>query len=119
MRIEVSLVVAYTFMVVGVFFSITSALGIIRFPDVYARIHAGTKALTGGALMVLVGAAIYAPTWQATAKILLIALFFVFTNPLSSHAIARACFRHGIRPKIVFKDDYSEALANSKEEIQS
>jgi len=119
MRVEMSHLIAYVFMIVGVFFSIASALGIIRFPDVYTRIHAGTKALTGGALMVLVGAAIYAPTWQATAKILLIALFFVFTNPLSSHAIARACYHHGIMPEIAFKDDYGETLANNKEKMQS
>lgn len=114
MTAGLSRIAAYAFMLVGVFFSIASALGIIRFPCVYTRIHAGTKALTGGAVMVLIGAAIYAPTWQATAKILLIGAFFIATNPLSSHAIARACYRHGIRPDTVYKDEYGESLAKRK-----
>ncbi|KUK57096.1 MAG: Na+/H+ antiporter, MnhG component [Synergistales bacterium 53_16] len=109
-------IIAYAFMLVGVFFSFASALGIIRFPCVYTRIHAGTKALTGGAVMVLIGAAIYAPTWQSTAKILLIGAFFIATNPLSSHAIARACYRHGIKPGTVYRDDYGESLSNRKKE---
>ncbi|MDN5335855.1 MAG: multicomponent Na+:H+ antiporter subunit [Synergistales bacterium] len=111
--------VAYAFMLLGMLFSLASALGIIRFPDVYTRIHAGTKALTGGAIMVLIGAAIYTPTWQSTAKILLIGVFFIATNPLSSHAIARACYRHGIQPNAVYKDDYAESLSARKKEKTS
>jgi multicomponent Na+:H+ antiporter subunit G len=98
MTAQVLRIAAYVFMIGGVFFAFST------------RIHAGTKALTGGALLVLTGAALIAPTWQAAAKILLIAGFFLLTNPLSSHAIARACYRHGIRPEASFKDEYGEAL---------
>jgi len=110
MTAQVLRIAAYVFMVGGVFFAFSSAVGIIRFPDVYTRIHAGTKALTGGAMLVLTGAALIAPNWQAAAKILLIAGFFLLTNPLSSHAIARACYRHGILPEASFKDEYGEVL---------
>ena len=112
---EMRFVVAYLFMVTGVFFSLTSVLGIIRFPDVYTRIHAGTKALTGGALFVLAGGAILAPSWQASAKFVLIIVFFLITNPLSSHAVARACYRHGIKPELIYKDEYGEKISNKKE----
>jgi len=112
---EMRFVVAYLFMAIGVFFSLTSVLGIIRLPDVYTRIHAGTKALTGGALFVLAGGAILAPSWQASAKFVLIIVFFLITNPLSSHAIARACYRHGIKPELIYKDEYGEKISNKKE----
>ncbi|WP_286976554.1 monovalent cation/H(+) antiporter subunit G [Acetomicrobium sp. UBA5826] len=118
MNIDITSAIACAFMVVGVFFAMTSALGMIRFPDVYTRIHAGTKALTGGALMTLVGAALYYPAWQVKAKILLIALFFLITNPISSHAIARACYLHGIKPTVSYKDDYGENLNNNGEETE-
>ncbi len=100
----------YVFMVVGVFFSFASAVGLLRFPDVYTRLHAGTKALTGGAFFVLAGVALQSSSWQATVKILLIAGFFLATNPVATHAIARACYRHGIRPEKIFVDDYAKAL---------
>ncbi|MEN2996353.1 MAG: monovalent cation/H(+) antiporter subunit G [Acetomicrobium sp.] len=47
MNIDITSAIACAFMAVGVFFAMTSSLGMIRFPDVYTRIHAGTKALTG------------------------------------------------------------------------
>lgn len=106
---------SYSLMGLGVFFSLASAIGIIRFPDVYTRLHAGTKALTGGALFVLLGAALQADSWQSAAKILLIAGFLLATNPLSTHAIARACYRHGIRPRPAHLDDYGESLGKEKQ----
>ena len=109
MRMAV-LVLGYAFMVAGVFFSFASAVGLLRFPDVYTRLHAGTKALTGGAFFVLAGVALHSASWQATAKILLIAGFFLATNPIATHAIARACYRHGIMPEKIFVDDYGKAM---------
>jgi multicomponent Na+:H+ antiporter subunit G len=96
----------------GVFFSFASVVGLIRFPDIYTRIHAGTKALSGGAVLILAGAALLAPAWQIAAKLLLVAVFLLATNPIASHAIARACYRHGFKPGILFIDEYDP----SKEE---
>ncbi len=98
----------------GTFFSLASVIGILRFPDVYTRLHAGTKALSGGTMLVLLGAALRMEGWQGTAKILLIALFLLGTNPLASHAIARACYRHGILPQGTRVDDYASALEKRK-----
>jgi multicomponent Na+:H+ antiporter subunit G len=93
----------------GAFFSLASVIGIIRFPDIYTRIHAGTKALTGGATLVLLGAALYAPSWQISAKLFLIAAFLMATNPIASHAISRACYRHGMKPVLAFIDEYGNS----------
>ena len=107
--------IACLLMTGGVFFSFASVVGIIRFPDVYTRIHAGTKALSGGAVLILLGAALYAPSWQVAAKLFLVAAFLLATNPISSHAIARACYRHGIRPGLSFIDEYDGSLKEGEE----
>jgi multicomponent Na+:H+ antiporter subunit G len=103
-----------TLMLGGVFFSLASVVGILRFPDVYTRLHAGTKALSGGTVLVLFGVALRMEGWQGSAKIFMIALFLLGTNPLASHAIARACYRHGILPKGTLTDDYASSLKKKK-----
>ena len=73
---------------VGSGFLFLGALGTLRMPDSYNRIQAGTKATTLGTMCSLIGVGLYHPAWLG--KILLLILFVVLTNPLSSHAIARA-----------------------------
>lgn len=77
----------------GALFLALGGLGLVRMPDMYNRIQAGTKATTLGTLMVLVGAALIMPSWSI--KLLLIMLFLMFTNPLSSQVLARAAHRSG------------------------
>jgi len=72
----------------GSVFLFLGALGVVRMPDSYNRIQAGTKATTLGAMGTLLGIGLYHPSWLG--KILLLLLFVVLTNPLSSHALARA-----------------------------
>ncbi len=100
--------------VFGVFFSLASVIGLIRFPDVYTRLHAGTKALSGGAVLVLIGVAMRIGSWQGAAKSMLIVFFFLATNPLASHAIARACYRHGIVPLGDDLDGYGESIKEER-----
>ena len=71
-----------------------AALGLIRMPDVYNRMQAGTKATTLGSMLFLIGIAVARPEWWA--KILVLIVFIVFTNPISSHALARAAHFVGI-----------------------
>jgi multicomponent Na+:H+ antiporter subunit G len=60
----------------------------LRMPDAFTRIQAGTKASTLGNTLVLVGIAFYHPDWSL--KLLIITYFVLMTNPISSHALARA-----------------------------
>ena len=89
-----------------------AALGLIRMPDVYNRMQAGTKATTLGTMLFLIGIAIAEPGWWA--KILVLILFVVFTNPISSHALARAAHFVGIRmSERTVRDDLSSAQEES------
>jgi multicomponent Na+:H+ antiporter subunit G len=80
----------------GTLFLLLGGLGLYRMPDTYTRIQAGTKATTLGTLLTMLGAAMLVPGWSI--KLLLIVLFVMFTNPLSSQFLARATHRAGIPP---------------------
>ncbi len=96
----------------GTVFLALGALGLIRMPDSFNRIQAGTKATTLGTLLVLLGAGLLAPTFAF--KLVLIGVFLLFTNPLSSQVLARAAARiHA--PKVLggavdrFDEDHPDA----------
>jgi len=77
----------------GAIFLFSAGLGILRMPDAFTRIQAGTKASTLGNMLVLAGLAFYHPGWSL--KLLIVIYFVLLTNPISSHALARAA--HTIR----------------------
>ncbi|MBI4756164.1 MAG: monovalent cation/H(+) antiporter subunit G [Betaproteobacteria bacterium] len=80
-------------LVAGAAFLLFGGLGLVRMPDVFNRIQAGTKATTLGTLLSLAGMACLRPEWGL--KLLLIGLFILFTNPISSQVLARAAHRTG------------------------
>ena len=77
----------------GVLFLLLGAIGIVRFPDCYTRMHAAGKCDTLGALLVVCGLAFYHGVSLESAKILFIAVFIFLTSPTATHAIARAALR--------------------------
>ena len=74
----------------GAVFHFSPGLGMLRMPDAYTRMQAGTKASTLGNTLVLAGLAFYHPSWSL--KLLIIVYFVLMTNPISSHALARAAY---------------------------
>lgn len=84
------------FLLVGAIFIFIGALGLIRMPDVYNRIQAGTKAVTLGAMGIFIGIAFLFPQWWH--KLIVIMGFILLTNPVSSSAIARAFYISNVKP---------------------
>jgi multicomponent Na+:H+ antiporter subunit G len=80
---------------IGSVFIFLGALGILRMPDVYNRMQTGTKATTLGSILSLLGIGIAVPAWLG--KIILLIVFIVITNPVSTHALARAAHFAGIK----------------------
>ncbi len=72
-------------------------MGIVRFPDVYNRIHANTVVVVGGVIVTLIGVSVLEGLSLYTLKALIIALFLFLTNPVGSHAIARAAHKSGVK----------------------
>lgn len=88
--------VADLFLLLGAAFSCLGALGLIRMPDVYNRLQAGTKSVTLGAMAILIGIGLHHPQWWS--NLLMIGVLVLFTNPVGSASIARAALISGIRP---------------------
>jgi len=83
----------YIFIFLGTLSFLISAVGLIRMPDIYTRMHVGTKATTMGTLLVILGTICIEPSWAW--KLILLAVFILLTNPLSSSVIARAAHKDG------------------------
>ena len=79
---------------IGSLFLFLGSLGIIRMPDVYNRIQAGTKATTLGTMLSLVGIGIIHLDWYG--KIIILIIFVLVSNPISSHVLAGAAYYKGI-----------------------
>ncbi len=88
-------VVASALLLSGVALSVIAAIGLNRFPDVFARMHAATKPATLGLLLVLIGAALRVADSGDVAKLLLAGLLQFFTAPVGAHLVGRAAYRAG------------------------
>ena len=86
-------VVAFTCLLAGAVLCLTAGLGLVRFPDVLSRMHAGTKPQVVGVLLVMVGAAIRLDGWANAWMLLLVAAFQLLTAPVSAHLISRVAYR--------------------------
>ena len=82
----------------GVLLFVSGTLGLIRFPDFYCRMHATGKCDTLGALLALIGLALYNGFNLVTLKIIFIAVFIFVANPTATHAIGRAALLSGVQP---------------------
>jgi multicomponent Na+:H+ antiporter subunit G len=80
-------------LIAGSFLCLTAGLGLLRFPDVLSRMHAGTKPQVLGVLLVMVGGAVRLQGWSATWMLLLVAVFQLLTAPVSAHMISRVAHR--------------------------
>ncbi|MGY0694306.1 monovalent cation/H(+) antiporter subunit G [Virgibacillus sp. FSP13] len=105
----------------GSFFMLSGSIGVIRFPDVYTRLHAATKASTLGISGILIGAFLflYVEHSLVSGKLLLAIVFTLITAPVSGHMISRAAHRSGVKPVTHNRNDaYEEALQKYNEQTQ-
>lgn len=100
----------------GLFFSIIGIIGLIRFPDVYCRIHASGKVATLGLVGLLAASAVAMP--ETALKALALALFVVITSPVASHAIASAAYRTGV-PMHTKDDSATPTQGNVQTEVST
>ncbi|MFO8184172.1 MAG: monovalent cation/H(+) antiporter subunit G [Candidatus Aegiribacteria sp.] len=103
----------HVLMTLGGVILFTSGLGIFRMPDVWNRLHAGTKATTLGTMLFLAGTGCLRPGWIP--RLFLIVLFVILTNPVSGHALARAVhMMPGEKPDNLRRDDLKAADAGGE-----
>lgn len=104
--------IAAILFVSGGFFCMIAGVGVIRMRDVYARMHAATKAGTLGLGLICIGVMITAESWLNIAEALFVFLFMIASNPVGAHLIGRAAFRtRGPVDPRTRRDDDAEIFA--------
>ena len=86
------------FILLGVLALLIGALGLLRLPDVYCRIHAVGMIDTAGASFIILGLAIHEGVSLVTVKLLFIGIFLFFTSPIATHAVAQVAHKSGVVP---------------------
>jgi multicomponent Na+:H+ antiporter subunit G len=112
-------ILMYALLAIGVIFNTLGVIGLLRFPDLYTRMHATTKCTTFGSIftsLAVVAYGLYLFFTVNDSQYLTLAIhaflaagFLVFTNAVSAHAIARAAHRSGIMPTLAVVDRMAEA----------
>lgn len=93
--------IGFVLMVIGGVLAIIGSLGLIRFPDVYSRSHAQTVVNVGGVCLILVGVLVDQFFSVFSVKALFLIILIFVTSPVATHAITKAAYLSGIKPKVI------------------
>ena len=91
-------ILGWVFIVAGGAFVVIGAVGTLRFPDFWSRLHAASITDSAGVILMLVGMGIEAGFTLITVKLVLIGIFLFITGPTATHAVANAALVSGLRP---------------------
>ena len=98
--------ISIIFLVFGCIFFLTTAVAMMRFSDIYSRLHAGSKSLTGGTISFLLAYIFQSNNMIIVIKLLVIIMFLVLTNAVSTHALARTAYRQNLYTQDIYLDEY-------------
>jgi multicomponent Na+:H+ antiporter subunit G len=91
-------IASWVFILLGSFFTVVGALGLVRLPDVFTRMHAASVTETLGVGFLILGMGLQAGLSLVTLKLAFLLALFFFTGPVVTHALAQACLHEGIKP---------------------
>lgn len=100
MLLEIVYWVGAVIALAGALVTVVGAVGALRFPDVYTRIHAAGITDTFAGTIILIGLAIMSVDVQVALKLAMVWIFIMLTSPTASHALAHAAFKSGHAPWI-------------------
>ena len=92
-------------LVAGGLFCIVGAVGLLRMPDFYTRMHAASVIETLGAGLILLGLVLQAGFTLVAAKLVMIGLLIFFASPAATHALARAAMTRGVQPLLAGREE--------------
>lgn len=118
MEILINILIAVP-LIIGVVFTLVTAIGLLRFPDPYTRAHAASKSATVGVLGILI--AVFLHFWliegHFNPRILLGIAFLFITAPVGGHMMARAAYFAGVKPTpLTVKDELGEEIEQHRSE---
>lgn len=91
-------ILSWVFILSGSAFALIGAIGALRFPDFWSRLHAISITDSAGMILLVIGMCLQAGPTLVTVKLLIIGVFLFITGPTSTHAIANAALVTGLRP---------------------
>ena len=97
--------ISWVCLVAGGLFCIVGALGLVRMPDFYTRMHAASVIETLGAGFILLGLLLQAGFSLVAVKLLFIGVLIFFASPTATHALARAAMVRGLMPLLAAEED--------------
>ena len=100
---QVAAYLAGILLLIGAVFSLLAAIGILRLPDLYTRMHAASKAGTMGSGLMLIAIAVIAFDGPVILRALVGVVFLLLTTPVSAHLLARAAYMVGYTPNVAMK----------------
>jgi multicomponent Na+:H+ antiporter subunit G len=98
-------ILSWACLVVGGLFCVVGAIGLLRMPDFYTRMHAASVTETLGAGLILIGLMLQAGWTLVTVKLLMLGLLIFFASPTATHALARAAMVRGLKPLLADTGD--------------
>jgi multicomponent Na+:H+ antiporter subunit G len=91
-------IASWALILAGSFFTLVGALGLVRMPDIFTRMHAASVTDTAGAGLLMFGMMLQAGFGLTTLKLLILLGLFLFTGPVVTHALAQTCLHEKIEP---------------------
>ncbi len=88
-------IAASVLILLGAFLALLAGIGLVRLPDVFARMHAATKPATLGLVLICVGAAVTDAELADVAKLVLVVVLQFLTAPVGAHMVGRAAYHAG------------------------
>lgn len=112
-------IVASAFFITGSALVLIAAIGMVRFPDLLARLHAATKPQVLGIILMMNGLALTLGSWQVGWKVLPVIIFQLATAPVAAHMVGRAGYRtNKVRADLLGVDELTEDLQAAQAEVE-
>jgi len=101
----------------GAFLAFAAGVGLVRFPELLARMHSATKPQVLGLILVLIGLALRLRSGPAVWMLALVAVFQLLTSPVASHMVGRAGYRTGkVRSELLEVDELTRDQTKATQE---
>ena len=107
-------IASWVLIIGGSMFCLMGGLGLIRLPDMFARMHGASLIDTMGIGLILIGLMFQAGFTLITGKLVLILIFVFFTSPTSTYALARAAINGDLVAKVEDNDGSKQEARSSK-----
>ena len=93
-------IASWVLILLGSFFTVAGAFGLVRMPEIFTRMHAASVIDTLAVGLLILGMSLQAGFSLVTLKLLFLLALFFFTGPVVTHALAQACLHEGVKPML-------------------